>query len=51
MFFEREVNLERGELEHAEDNLKDTENRTGVLGVGRAGARPDCIGGVSCEHR
>ncbi len=31
MFFEREVNGERGELERAEDNLKDTENRTGVL--------------------
>jgi capsule polysaccharide export protein KpsE/RkpR len=31
MFFEREVNGERDELERAEDNLKDTENRTGVL--------------------
>ncbi|MEI9968914.1 MAG: chain length determinant family protein [Terracidiphilus sp.] len=31
MFFEREVNGERGELERAEDNLKDTEDRTGVL--------------------
>jgi tyrosine-protein kinase Etk/Wzc len=31
MFFEREVNGERDELEHAEDNLKDTEDRTGVL--------------------
>jgi uncharacterized protein involved in exopolysaccharide biosynthesis len=31
MFFEREVNGERDELEHAEDNLKDTEDRTGVV--------------------
>ena len=31
MFFEREVNGERDELERAEDNLKDTEDRTGVL--------------------
>ena len=31
MFFEREVNEERDELERAEDNLKDTEDRTGVL--------------------
>jgi tyrosine-protein kinase Etk/Wzc len=31
MFFEREVNEERDELERAEDNLKATEDRTGVL--------------------
>ena len=31
MFFEREVNGERDELERAEDNLKNTEDRTGVL--------------------
>jgi tyrosine-protein kinase Etk/Wzc len=31
MFFEREVNGERNELERAEDNLKNTEDRTGVL--------------------
>jgi tyrosine-protein kinase Etk/Wzc len=31
MFFEREVNGERDELERAEENLKDTEDRTGVL--------------------
>ena len=31
MFFEREVNGERDELERSEDNLKDTEDRTGVL--------------------
>jgi len=31
MFFEREVNGERDELERAEENMKDTEDRTGVL--------------------
>jgi len=31
LFFEREVNEERDALTHAEDNLKDTEQRTGVL--------------------
>jgi tyrosine-protein kinase Etk/Wzc len=31
MFFEREVNGERDELQRSEDNLKDTEDRTGVL--------------------
>lgn len=31
MFFEREVNGERAELELAENNLKNTEDRTGVL--------------------
>jgi uncharacterized protein involved in exopolysaccharide biosynthesis len=31
LFFEREVNEERDALTHAEDNLKDTEQHTGVL--------------------
>ena len=31
LFFAREVNEERDALTHAEDNLKDTEQRTGVL--------------------
>jgi uncharacterized protein involved in exopolysaccharide biosynthesis len=31
LFFEREVNGARGELTRAEDNMKDTQQRTGVL--------------------
>jgi capsule polysaccharide export protein KpsE/RkpR len=31
LFFERELNEERDALTHAEDNLKDTEQRTGML--------------------
>ncbi len=33
LFFERELNGARGDLERAEDNLKDTEQRTGVLEI------------------